>query len=142
MSMSGVGWQPYQDYCFGPPSDTVRMVMDYVHKGEQPPGGGQQFMDHLAQLAEDIRRASSEKTDFLDELERRSDRPFFPVDRFGRINVIRTGVPFRFPEGGEDRPVVVGVGRVGPPDSETEPTRDKYIQPSESRRLLDLINET
>ena len=62
-------WQPYQDYCFGPVSDTVQMVMDYQSKSQPDVGGGQAFMDHLGELAEAIRNTSSEEKDFLDDLE-------------------------------------------------------------------------
>ncbi len=87
-------------------------------------------------------RGNHEDHAFLDHLEASSDGPFFPVDCYRRVLVMRSGVPYRLPGAPAGvAPLVMGIGRVGPPRGETEPGRPKYIQPEESERVLELVPE-
>ncbi len=82
-------------------------------------------------------RGNHEDHAWLDELEQAAAGPTFPVDAYGRIFCLRSGMPYTVSVG-TDAVSILGIGRVGPPVGEQEPGHAKYIQPHETERLLGL----
>jgi hypothetical protein len=79
-------------------------------------------------------RGNHEDQQWLDALESRADGPTFPVDPYGRVHCLKTGIPYVV--GGDGDPTtVLGIGRVGPPIGETVLDKPVYIQPHERARL-------
>ncbi|GAB4215735.1 MAG: hypothetical protein OHK0022_55970 [Roseiflexaceae bacterium] len=70
----------------------------------------------------------------LDELERQHSGPYFPVDAYGRLLCIKTGVPFEL-RAGDTTLRVLGIGRTGPLDGETDVHQPRYLQPEEEERI-------
>ncbi|MBN1430329.1 MAG: metallophosphoesterase [Anaerolineae bacterium] len=81
-------------------------------------------------------RGNHEDHRWLDELERESAEPLFPVDAYGRIFCLKTGVPYVHTVGDETI-TIIGIGRIGLPE-DSHKREDKHIQPYESRRLWDV----
>ncbi|HEU4324997.1 MAG TPA: metallophosphoesterase [Roseiflexaceae bacterium] len=79
-------------------------------------------------------RGNHEDHTALDELERQHAGPLFPVDAYGRLLCIKTGVPFEL-RGGDAVLRVLGIGRVAPIDGETDTEQPRYIQPEEEERI-------
>jgi len=79
-------------------------------------------------------RGNHEDHSHLDALENETDEPIYPVDCYQRVWVMKTGEIFTA-EFGPQQLRVLGVGRVGPPTGETDPTLPKYIQARERVRL-------
>jgi hypothetical protein len=79
-------------------------------------------------------RGNHEDHQYLDDLEKQSESSIFPIDCYRRVWCMKTGELHRFAD--QDTELsLLGIGRVGAPDSETEPDRDKYIQKYEQERL-------
>lgn len=85
-------------------------------------------------------RGNHEDHSYLNDLEQRSDGALYSVDCYRRIWCLKTGMPYAFERNGRVL-TVLGIGRVGPPDSDDEPQQDKYIQPYEQERLARLAGE-
>ncbi|SRR5712692_3094462 len=79
-------------------------------------------------------RGNHEDHGWLDELERGSDGPIFPVDAYRRVYNLKTGLPWTFQKG-DEQITVLGIGRIGAPAEEEHPQQGKYIQRYESKRV-------
>lgn len=82
-------------------------------------------------------RGNHEDHAWLDELEKRSEGPIFPIDAYRRVHHLKTGLPWTFQKNAE-RITVLGIGRIGPHQAEEEEQRGRYIQPYESARVYQL----
>jgi len=80
-------------------------------------------------------RGNHEDHEYLDRLEADSASSIFPVDVYERVYVMQTGRLHEFSLAG-DRLRVLGIGRVGPPDGESDARKPKYIQQYESDHVL------
>jgi hypothetical protein len=77
-------------------------------------------------------RGNHEDHVYLDALEQRASGPIFPVDAYGRLFCLKTGVPYAVAAGSE-AVTLLGIGRVAqPPLAQAKP---KHIQPDEQARL-------
>lgn len=85
-------------------------------------------------------RGNHEDHSFLDELETQHEGAIFPVDCYQRVWCMKTGVVHSVKLNG-DTLDVLGIGRVGAPDGEADPTRDKYIQQREQDQLKQAAGE-
>lgn len=79
-------------------------------------------------------RGNHEDHRYLDGLEQQGGTPLYPVDCYHRIWCMRTGMPYTLKREGKTLSIL-GIGRVGSPDTEVEIRQDKYIQPYEKKRL-------
>ncbi len=85
-------------------------------------------------------RGNHEDHQYLDGLEQQSETAVFPIDCYSRLWCLKTGFRHRVKvSGGELN--LLGIGRVGAPDTEGEPYLDKYIQRSEQDRLNQLVGK-
>ena len=82
-------------------------------------------------------RGNHEDHAWLDDLERQSPEPVFPVDAYQRVYNLKTGVLYtlRASDDSGEYLTILGVGRIGAPISSTPPLNPKYIQPYEEDRL-------
>jgi len=85
-------------------------------------------------------RGNHEDHGYLDELEAQTDAALFPVDCFQRLWCLKTGQVHRV-ETADAAVRILGIGRVGAPDSETNSYADKYIQQHEQARLADAADQ-
>lgn len=86
-------------------------------------------------------RGNHEDHAYLDKLENQTDEALFPVDYYKRIYVLKTGIQYKLVLGNTQLNLL-GIGRVGPPASEAETTKTKYIQEYEKQRLSKLDEHT
>jgi hypothetical protein len=84
-------------------------------------------------------RGNHEDQEWLDEIERKTDAPIFPIDPYERIFCMKTGIPYVFTAGDESISIL-GIGRVAAPRDEKKATKSKYIQLHELARLNKLRN--
>jgi hypothetical protein len=82
-------------------------------------------------------RGNHEDHHYLDGLEKQSAAAVFPVDCYRRVWCMKTGLMHRFcaPDAEIN---LLGIGRVGAPDTEASPFLNKYIQQHEQDRLADV----
>ncbi|MDO4877891.1 MAG: metallophosphoesterase [Neisseria sp.] len=82
-------------------------------------------------------RGNHEDHAFLDALEAQSPpgEPLFAIDAYGRVKVLKTGVPAYFEKDG-DVAGIVGIGRIGDRKGRTHP---QFVQDYERQRLEGLI---
>jgi predicted phosphodiesterase len=81
-------------------------------------------------------RGNHEDHEWLDELEKPTDEPIFPVDAYNRIFCLKTGVPYDLTSDNYSL-TIMGIGRIGAPVGEKRP-KSKYIQPYEQERIFNL----
>jgi len=82
-------------------------------------------------------RGNHEDHAWLDELEQAATGPAFPVDAYGRILCLRSGMPYTVSVG-TNAVSILGIGRIGPPTGEQQSQKATYIQAHETERLLGL----
>lgn len=85
-------------------------------------------------------RGNHEDQPFLDRLEANASGSSFTCDCYQRIHVLKSGCIHAVPTS-ESSLNILGVGRVGPPSSESDVLLDKYIQPYEQDRLAQVSLE-
>jgi Icc-related predicted phosphoesterase len=108
------------------------------------------FLDHFmkydkhvaARLAETtcplvFVRGNHEDHIWLDSLEQRHADPIFPIDVYGRVYQLKTGIPWTFLKRDEEI-TILGIGRVAVPPDRMEEPESKHIQPDEQIRLVHL----
>ncbi|MHB0958161.1 MAG: metallophosphoesterase [Pirellulaceae bacterium] len=84
-------------------------------------------------------RGNHEDHRYLDGLENQSDAAIFPVDCYHRVWCLKTGLIHRFCA--PDAEIsLLGIGRVGAPDTEPNPFLNKYIQQHEQDRLAEVAD--
>ncbi|GCE10829.1 metallophosphoesterase family protein [Tengunoibacter tsumagoiensis] len=86
-------------------------------------------------------RGNHEAHDWLDELEEEATDALFSIDVYQRIWCLRTGIPYTFTHQHESI-TLLGIGRIGAPASEPDPSKTSYIQAYEQQRLADLCAPT
>lgn len=79
-------------------------------------------------------RGNHEDHDFLDELEKQSTDPFFPIDVYRRVWICKTGLPQEL-RVGEETLRFAGIGRIGDRKGRSE---KRFIQDYERDNLKDL----
>ncbi len=84
-------------------------------------------------------RGNHEDHRYLDGLERQSDAAVFPIDCYQRVWCMKTGLIHRF-RARDEEISLLGIGRVGAPDTEASPYLDKYIQKHEQERLAQVAD--
>jgi Icc-related predicted phosphoesterase len=106
-------------------------------------GFAEDFTQRREAVAEELERTSfplifargnHEDHDWLDALEAQSDGALFPVDAYGRVFCLKTGIPYTFRKADETI-TILGIGRIGLLPGEHNVSQPKYIQPSELERL-------
>ena len=85
-------------------------------------------------------RGNHEDHEYLDGLERLGDSAVFPVDCYQRLWCMKTGVIHRV-KTADAQLSLLGIGRIGSPDTEVEPYQDKYIQHREQECLRQVAGE-
>ncbi len=85
-------------------------------------------------------RGNHEDHRYLDTLEFKSDAPVFPIDCYRRIWCMKTG-DMHHVRTGDAELRLLGIGRVGSPDTEKSPYLDKYIQKHEQDRLAAIAGD-
>jgi Icc-related predicted phosphoesterase len=81
-------------------------------------------------------RGNHEDHAWLDELERQSTGPIFPIDIYRRVYNLKTGIPWTF-QHNHEQITLLGIGRISPPEGELDRAQGKYIQPYESQRAYE-----
>lgn len=78
-------------------------------------------------------RGNHEDQVWLDAQEQRTPGPLFPVDAYGRLWCLKTGIPYTFHQRDESI-TILGIGRIGRPAA-AKKAKPHYIQPYEQDRL-------
>lgn len=82
-------------------------------------------------------RGNHEDHETLDRLERQYPGPAFPVDVYQRVWCLKSGVRHQL-TAQQAILSLLGIGRVGPVDGETDLTKAKYVQPYEQESIYRL----
>jgi hypothetical protein len=83
-------------------------------------------------------RGNHEDHHWLDGLEQQTDLPLFPIDAYQRVFCLKSGIPYTFSVDAKTI-TVLGIGRIGAPESEPEAEQPKYIQSYERKRIYNLL---